>query len=226
MLRLGKGVLERNAPTGYTPVMDPKQYSLPEAAKSAGVSEDELRCAIKDGLLQGKMLQNTGQWHIMEEELKLYMRRSRNTLLPTGPRKKRILIIDDEINFANIMKLELERDPRLEAKFATWGKDGVRMAESYAPDLCLVDFMLPDITGDEVLAALHQQRDLKHTKMVVYSAHTRDAIKSNPNLEARLTSLGAGEFLSKSAGMRTLIARVYELLGLEVAQTKVLHRPL
>ena len=200
--------------------MDKKSFLLPEAARLASVSEDELRCAIKDGLLQAQMLQNTGQWMITEEELNLYMRRSRNTSLPMGPKKRRVLIIDDEINFANIMKLELERDPRIEAKFATWGKDGVKMAESYAPDLCLVDFMLPDITGDEVLAALHQQRDLKNTKMVVYSAHTRDAIRQNPNLEERLGALGAGDFLSKSAGMRALIAKVYDLLGLE-SQTKV-----
>ena len=205
--------------------MDKKTYTLPEAAKLAGVSEDELRCAIKDGLLQGELLQNTGHWHISEDVLTLYMRHSRNTALSTGPRKKRILIIDDEINFANIMKLELERDPRLEAKFATWGKDGVRMAESYEPDLCLVDFMLPDITGDEVLAALHQQRDLKNTKMVVYSAHTREAIKQNPNLELRLQALGAGEFLSKSSGMRALILKVYELLGFEAAQTRVMRKP-
>jgi CheY-like chemotaxis protein len=200
--------------------MDKKSFLLPEAARVASVSEDELRCAIKDGLIQAQMLQNTGQWMITEDELTLYMRRSRNTGLPMGPKKRRVLIIDDEINFANIMKLELERDPRIEAKFATWGKDGVKMAENYSPDLCLVDFMLPDITGDEVLAALHQQRDLRNTKMVVYSAHTRDAIRQNPNLESRLEALGAGEFLSKSAGMRALIAKVYELLGME-GQTKV-----
>ena len=52
-------------------------------------------------------------------------------------------------------------------------------------------------------------------KMVVYSAHTRDAIKMHPNLESRLLELGADEFLSKSAGMRALIAKVFELLGLE-----------
>jgi len=191
-----------------------KMYTLPEAAKLAGVSEDELRCAIKDGLLQAEFLQNTGEYHLPDKELDLYLRRSRNTPLATGIRKRRVLIIDDEINFANIMKLELERDPRIEAKFATWGRDGVMMAESYKPDLCLIDFMLPDITGDEVMAAIQSHRD-RRMKMVVYSAHTREAIKMHPNLEARLIDLGADEFLSKSAGMRALIAKVFELLGLE-----------
>ncbi len=198
-----------------------KNFTLPEAARLAGVSEDELRCAIKDGLIQAQIQQNTGQFHVPQGELDLYLRRSRHTTLAeAGPRKKKILIIDDEINFANIMKLELERDPRLEAKFATWGRDGVTMAETYMPDLCLIDFMLPDITGDQVLAAIRDMRELKKTKMVVYSAHTRDAIRQHPNLEARLQELGAHEFLSKSAGMRAMIGRVYELLGME-GQTKI-----
>ena len=79
-----------------------KTYTLPEAAKLAGVSEDELRCAIKDGLLQAQLLQNTGEYHLSYEELDRYMRRTRSMPLTTGVRKRRVLIIDDEINFANI----------------------------------------------------------------------------------------------------------------------------
>ena len=199
-----------------------KTVSLPEAARLAGVSEDELRCAIKDGLLQAQFLQNTGEYHLANAELDLYLRRSRNTPLLSGLRKRRVLIIDDEINFANIMKLELERDPRIEAKFATWGRDGVMMAENYKPDLCLIDFMLPDITGDDVLAAIQSHRD-RRMKIVIYSAHTREAIKQHPNLEARLLELGADEFLSKSAGMRALISKVFELLGLD-STTKILKK--
>jgi len=206
------------------PTENPKKmYTLPEAARLAGVSEDELRCAIKDGLLQAQFLQNTGEYHLANSELDLYLRRSRNVPLTTGLRKRRVLIIDDEINFANIMKLELERDPRIEAKFATWGKDGVMMAENYQPDLCLIDFMLPDITGDDVMAAIQNHRD-RRMKMVIYSAHTREAIRQHPNLEARLTELGADDFLSKSAGMRALIAKVYELLALEATATRIMRR--
>ncbi len=200
-----------------------KTYQLSEAARVAGVSEDELRCAIKDGILQAQFLQNTGQWHIGAPDLEEYLKRSHHGGSPIGPRKRRVLIIDDEINFANIMKLELERDMRIEAKFATWGKDGLKMADSYSPDLCLIDFMLPDITGDKVLAALRKMKALRNTRMIVYSAHTRDAIQQNPNLEARLRELEADEFLSKSGGMRPLIVKCCELLGLDT-NTKVLRR--
>lgn len=203
--------------------MERHRYTLPEAARVANVSEDELRCAIKDGLLRADFHQNTGEYHVDALDLTDYLKRARHMLPSAGSRKLRILIIDDEINFANIMKIELERDPRLEAKFATWGRDGVKMAQSYEPDLCLIDFMLPDITGDEVLAALRKLKSLRKTRMVVYSAHTREAIRQHPNLEARLEELGADEFLSKSAGMRSILVRVYGMLGLDT-NTRVLRR--
>ncbi len=203
--------------------MERRRYSLPEAARVANVSEDELRCAIKDGLLRAELHQNTGEHSIEAADLTYYLRRSRYMLPTSGPRKCRILIIDDEINFANILKIELERDPRIEAKFATWGKDGVMMARNYVPDLCLIDFMLPDITGDQVLASIRGLKALRMTKVVVYSAHTREAIRQNPNLEERLRELGADEFISKSGGMRPLIVKCYEMLGLDT-KTRIFRR--
>lgn len=203
--------------------MDPKDMSLAEASRIAGITEDELRCAIKDGILQGNLNRKTGEWTIDGPDLQAYLVRTQRILDKDGPRKHRVLIIDDEINFANLMKLELERDRRIEAKFATWGKDGIKLAKSFEPDLCLIDFMLPDTTGDEVLAALRKQPGGQKRRMIVYSAHTRDAIQANPDLEARLQGLGADEFMSKSGGLRPLTIRVLELLGLE-SRTKRLKR--
>lgn len=205
--------------------MESKGHTLPEAARIAGVSEDELRCAIKDGFLLAERLQNTGEYHIQPQDLLAYIRQTRKGTDPgVSKGRRRVLIIDDEINYANILKLELERDPRIEAKFATWGRDGIRVAEKFLPEVCLVDFMLPDIRGDEVLGEMRKLRELHQTKMIVYSAHTREAIRENPNLEQRLQDLGADEFLSKSGGMRQLIIRVYSLLGIE-SPTKILRKP-
>jgi len=44
--------------------MERHRYTLPEASRVAGVSEDELRCAIKDGLLRAEFHQNTGEYHV------------------------------------------------------------------------------------------------------------------------------------------------------------------
>ncbi|MHC4607683.1 MAG: response regulator [Planctomycetota bacterium] len=179
---------------------DVKTYTLPDAARLAGVSEDELRCAIKDGLLAGTLLQNVGTYQIRHDDLVRYLKRRGGSPGDSAThRRRRVLIIDDE------------------------GKDGVRMAKEFLPDLCLIDFILPDISGEEVLAAIREVNELKETKVLVYSAHTRDAIREDPKLERRLQAMGAPDFVSKTGGMRPLIVHVYGMLGLDT-QTKIFRR--
>jgi CheY-like chemotaxis protein len=202
--------------------MDKAIYTVVEAARVAGRTPDELRDAIRSGLLRGELHHNIGDYMVKAEDLAAYMKVRKAEL--TVSEKIRVLIIDDEINFANIVKLELERDGRLTVRYASWGRDGLRIAQEFKPDLCLIDFMLPDTTGAEVLQALRGLQHAKHTKVVVYSAHTREAIAANPDLEERLQKLGADEFMSKSAGLRALLVKVYSLLGLET-QTKIMRRP-
>ena len=84
--------------------------------------------------------------------------------------------------------------------------------------------MLPDTTGIQVLQRIRELQQTKATKVIVYSAHTREAIAANPDLEDRLRALGADEFMSKSTGLRALLIKVYALLGLE-STTKVIKRP-
>jgi CheY-like chemotaxis protein len=199
-------------------------YTVPEAAREFNRTAEEIRQAIREGLLPGTMVHNIGDYTIRVEDLAAWLKAQKSPFVPGGDRKIRILIIDDEINFANIIKLELERDARLTVRYASWGRDGLRIAEEFQPDLCLIDFMLPDTTGEQVLAALRDLQSTKSTRVVVYSAHTREAIASNPDLEERLQKLGADEFMSKSAGLRALLVKVYTLLGLETT-TKVVRRP-
>ena len=196
---------------------EPKVYLLPQAARVAGTTEDELRRAIQRGLLRAEYLQNVATYSIKHGDLHAYLKRHSEFEPLEIVDQKKVLIIDDEINFANIMKIELERDPRVEAKFVTWGRDGVRLAKEFLPDLCLIDFLLEDLTGDKVLEEMGKVPELRDSKVLVYSAHTREAIHHNPDLESRLKELGADRFISKSGGMRPLIIQVKELLGLEKA---------
>jgi len=202
--------------------MEKQLYTVAEAARLFGRTNEELRDAIKSGVLPGTLTHNIGDYMIRSDDLAAYLKRSKNDMHPDN--KTKVLIIDDEINFANIIKLELERDPRLSVRYASWGRDGLRIAQEFTPDLCLIDFMLPDTTGEQVLSQLRELQSAKETKVVVYSAHTREAIASNPDLEDRLLKLGADEFMSKSAGLRALLVKVYTLLGLETT-TKVVRRP-
>jgi two-component system, OmpR family, response regulator RpaA len=202
--------------------MEKKVYTVAEAARAFGRSEDEIRDAVRSGMLPGEMVHNVGDYLIKAEDLEHFLRATKSPV--TAKEKFRVLIVDDEVNFANVVKLELSRDPRMEVRYASWGADGVRTADEFKPDLCLIDFMLPDVTGEDVLRSIRSLQSNRASKVVVYSAHTREAITQHPDLEERLKKLGADEFMSKSSGLRALIIKVYALLGIQT-NTKVVRKP-
>lgn len=192
-------------------------YTIAEASVATGISEEEIKTAIESGVIPAELSQNIGDYLIKHDDLMAYAKfvagkKSTAEIITT----KKVLIIDDEFNFANIMKLEFERDARFEGKIATYGKDGILLAKKFCPDVILIDFMLPDITGEKVLEELRNIRQTRNTKVIVYSTHTEEAIKRIPNLLERLNSLGADQFISKSNGMKPLVAKVYQILGLNI----------
>lgn len=202
--------------------MDKPFYTATEAAKTFGRPEEEIRDAVRSGLLPGELSHNTGDYLIKAADLSNYLKLG--SARKTDAEHYKVLIVDDEVNFANVVKLELERDSRIAVRYASGGRDGLRTAAEFKPDLVFIDFMLPDTSGDEVLQAIRNLRHARTTHVVVYSAHTREAIAQTPDLEARLKSLGADEFMSKAAGLRALVIKVYSILGIQT-NTKVVRKP-
>lgn len=196
--------------------MERKRLTLSQAARESGLGLEEIRCAIVAGHLLGEISENTGIFMIDAKSLEAYMKAHHG--VATGDPRRRVLIIDDEINFGNLIKLDLQRDARITARFASWGRDGVRLAGEFKPHLILLDLMLPDATGTEMLQELQQLRRASGTKVLAYSAHVEQAIQGDPSLSARLQRFGADGFVSKTVGLRVLVARVKELLGLGPAQ--------
>lgn len=199
-------------------------FTLTEAARAANVSEEELRCAIEDGLLSAESLPGGVGYRIPRKNLQAYLKAT-NRDSELESELKRVLIIDDEINFGNLMRMDLMRDKRIVAKFASWGRDGITLAKAFTPDLVLLDFMLPDVTAEEVLKGILTLKEKKGTRILVYSAHTRSAIEANPNLRERLASLGADDFMDKTEGLRAMTKRVYHMLGMDATTRMIKGRP-
>ena len=155
-------------PRWEVPMPEKKKYTLQEASSRTGIRAQELLTAIREGLIRATHLQNTGSYEIPHGDLMHYAKVRGKGAAASSPNLKKILIIDDEVNFANIMRLELERDSRIQAKYATWGRDGIRLAREFQPDLILLDFRLPDINGDQVLAEVREFPDLKEEGFIGY----------------------------------------------------------
>ena len=193
--------------------MEKRRLTLSQAAQQAGVSVEEIRCAIASGVLLGVVSENTGMFTIDAAALEAYVKAHAHG--PADGDRKRVLIVDDEINFGNLLKLDLQRDKRIVAKFATWGRDGIRLAQEFQPHLILLDFMLPDTTGEGVLRELHDLQATNGTKVIVYSAHAETVVRDDPKLSERLKALGADGFITKTIGLKKLVAEVKRALGLE-----------
>ena len=84
--------------------------------------------------------------------------------------KEKILIVEDEEKIARFIELELSHEGYETAK-AFNGRDGLEMAESGRFDLVLLDIMLPEISGLEVLRRLR-----KTSQLPVILLTARDAV--------------------------------------------------
>jgi PleD family two-component response regulator len=195
--------------------MENRMYSLSEAADVADVPLDELRRAIKDGLIAAKAFQNTGEVHVAADELARYVRRTRHAD-PFGHQKKRkILLLGEDLLFAGTLKLELQRDPRMDVRYASWGKDALLMVHHYNANLFVVDLTPSKAVPDEVLAAIHSQRAETRSPIIAYSSNPDD-----PLVQQSLKSLAPEQSISKSRGLRAVTILCFQALGLDTS-TKI-----
>jgi two-component system alkaline phosphatase synthesis response regulator PhoP len=113
--------------------------------------------------------------------------------------KKRILIIEDEQDLVKGLKLNLS-DEGFEVEWAINGKEGLRKAIEEAPDLIILDIMLPEMDGLEVCRKLRQKNiDLP----VIMLTAKGEEIDKVVGLE-----IGADDYMTKPFSIRELLARI------------------
>ena len=68
-----------------------------------------------------------------------------------SPEKKKILIVDDEAAFTNLVKISLEETGGFEVRVLNLGAPAAEAAREFGPDLILLDMVMPDMEGSAVL---------------------------------------------------------------------------
>ena len=110
----------------------------------------------------------------------------------------KILIVEDEVNIARFIELELKHEGNTVDK-AFDGRDGLDKALSADYDLILLDIMLPKLNGLEVLRRLRME---KQTPVIMLTA--RDAVMDKVSgLDA-----GADDYITKPFAIEELLARI------------------
>jgi CheY-like chemotaxis protein len=122
--------------------------------------------------------------------------------------KKRILILDDEIDFTFIMKRLLELSGKYEVRTTVMPATFMDVARGYKPDLILLDCMMPNLDGGEIAAQIQADPALKDTPFMFLTA-TIDSVETRPSR----CYAGTKKYLPKTMEWNEMFRQFDEELG-------------
>jgi two-component system KDP operon response regulator KdpE len=117
-------------------------------------------------------------------------------------KNKTILVVDDEERMARFIRLNLEQDG-FQVVEAYRGMQALQQYRDSLPDLVLLDVMMPDVDGFEVLSML---RDISNVPVIMLTA------KGEEDDRVRGLELGADDYVTKPFSPRELVSRVRAVL--------------
>jgi DNA-binding response OmpR family regulator len=115
---------------------------------------------------------------------------------------KKILVVDDEERMLRFIRLNLEHDG-FQVIEATKGNDALDKMRTDMPDLILLDIMLPDIDGFEVLKRI---REISNIPVIMLTA------KGEEDDRVKGLELGADDYVTKPFSPRELVSRAKAVL--------------
>ncbi len=116
-----------------------------------------------------------------------------------GQRPARVLVVDDEDNITFLLDSAL-RHFGFEVRVAKTGRDALAQVEDFDPDVMLLDVMLPDLDGFEILRRMR----MDGRKVPVLFLTARDAVDD----KVRGLTLGGDDYVTKPFSLEEVVARI------------------
>jgi excisionase family DNA binding protein len=184
-------------------------FTTGEAAKICKVSQQTIIRCFDSGQLKGFRVPGSRFRRIPREQLFMFMR---DNGIPTDALesgKRKILVVDDDLELVELITEVLERDGRFEVRSVNNGFDAGMMVKEYHPDLIVLDVMLPDINGKEVCQRVRAEKAMDEVRIVCISGMVED------DKIGELRAAGADDFMHKPFEVEKLLERMCELLDIE-----------
>ncbi len=119
------------------------------------------------------------------------------------PAEARVLVVDDEDSITQLISTVL-RYEGFEVRTADNGRDAVKAAREFAPDLIVLDVMLPDLDGFEVYRRVADRAERVPVLFLTARDSTEDRVHG--------LTLGADDYMGKPFSLEELVARVRAVL--------------
>jgi len=117
----------------------------------------------------------------------------------------KILIVDDETQFVDMMQIRLEASG-YEVISAHDGKEGLEKTRSEKPDLIVLDLMMPVMDGYTMLKELRKDEQIKDILVILCTA------KSHRDDEDNSQKAGADAYIKKPFESHEFLAKIEKLL--------------
>ncbi|MET0015539.1 MAG: response regulator [Sedimenticola sp.] len=114
----------------------------------------------------------------------------------------KIMLVDDEPDIREVARMSLEMVGGLQVETCENGVEALSRVHDIAPDLILLDVMMPEMTGPETLAQMQAAGYVDSTPVVFMTA------KVQPNEVAEYKGLGAADVIAKPFDPMTLAEQV------------------
>jgi excisionase family DNA binding protein len=186
-------------------------FTTGEAAKICKVSQQTIIRCFDSGQLKGFRVPGSRFRRIPRNELYQFMRENGIPTDALESGKRKILVVDDDLELVELITDVLDKDGRFEVRSVNNGFDAGMMVKEYHPDLLVLDVMLPDINGKEVCQRVRNDPTMDDVKIVCISGMVeQDKIED-------LRTSGADDFLQKPFEVDQLVDRICQLLEVETS---------
>lgn len=117
------------------------------------------------------------------------------------PEKGKVLVVDDSMTNVFLLQTLLE-EKNYEVMFCYDGKEAIEHVDNEEFDLILLDLMMPNLDGFDVLRHLNNKEDPSQTKVIIITA------REDTESQRKALELGATEYLTKPVDIDELMTRV------------------
>ena len=134
-----------------------------------------------------------------------------NNNIPTNKLalKRKVLVVDDDIELLQVLHDFIEEDGRFELRTASTGFDAGAATQEFKPDLILLDIMLPDINGLEVCRYVKNTEAVRDAKIIAISGMIeKDKI-------GELYEAGIDYYIQKPFNLVELKKKICEMLEID-----------
>jgi excisionase family DNA binding protein len=189
----------RLAPTG-----EPDWLTLGQAAKYIGVAQSTIRKWSDQGRVPAFYTPG-GHRRYRRGDLDTFLERSGPSSSGGGGSGPMVLIVDDDPKLREYVRVNLEMEG-YSVKEAGSAEEGLGVLDESTPDLVLLDVMMPEVDGWEMLRRVQERHGVGAIPVIMFSG------KVDEKAAAEATSRGAQGFIGKPFNPQELINQTKQLL--------------